>query len=130
MATNSKAQRWGGWTASGVAVLFLVFDCVIKLAVLPQVTKAMDHLGYPPGMEFTIGVIETLCLVPYLIPRTSILGAVLMTGYLGGAVATHTRIGSPLATHILFPIYTAVLLWGGLYLRDERLRRLIPLRVA
>ncbi len=128
--TITTKQLWGGRIASGVAVLFLIFDCAIKLAVIPQVTQSMDHLGYPRGLERTLGVIETLCLLPYLVPRTALFGAVLMTGFLGGAVASHTRVGDPLATHILFPIYTAVLLWGGLYLRDERLRRLGALSPA
>ena len=76
----------------------------------------------------TIGLIELVCLALYLIPRTSVLGALMLTGYLGGAIATHVRIGSPLPTHTLFPIYVALMVWGGLYLRESRLRELLPFR--
>lgn len=125
---STKGRLWGGRIASGIAVLFLIFDCAIKLMVIPAVTEAMTQLGYPVTLARTIGVIETLCLVTYLVPRSAVFGAVLMTGYLGGAVATHVRIGSPLFSHILFPIYVAVLLWGGLWLRDEQVRQIVPVR--
>lgn len=124
----SPAKLWTARILSGVAVLFLTFDTVIKLIVIQPVTASMTELGYPVTLARTVGVIELVCLVIYLIPRTSVLGAVLWTGYLGGAVATHLRLGNPLATHTLFPIYIALLLWGGLYLRDERLRALLPFR--
>jgi hypothetical protein len=85
-------------------------------------------MGYPVSLAVAIGIIELVCLAVYVIPASSILGAVLLTGYLGGAIATHVRIGSPLFTHILFPVYIAVLIWGGLLLRDTRVRALVPLR--
>jgi hypothetical protein len=113
-----------------VAALFLAFDSVLKLLRLAPAVEGTASLGYPADSVLWIGAIELLCLVLYLVPRTSVLGAVLMTGYLGGAVATHVRISSPLLTHTLFPIYVALLVWGGLYLRDPRLRALAPLRSA
>jgi hypothetical protein len=85
-------------------------------------------VGYPETFGLTLGLIELVCLVTYIVPRTSVLGAILMTGYLGGAVATHVRLGQPLLTHTLFPIWMALLLWGGLYFRESRLRALVPLR--
>ncbi len=124
MDQGSKAAERTGYVLSGVAVLFLLFDTVTKLAGIQAVSDSMTQLGYPVGFATTIGVIELLCLFPYLVPRTAIVGAILLTGYLGGAVATHVRIGSPLASHTLFPIYVAVLVWGGLYLRDARVRAL------
>jgi hypothetical protein len=90
--------------------------------------EGTTELGYPESVVVGIGIIELVCLVVYLIPRTTVLGAVLLTGYLGGAIASHVRIGSPLFTHVLFPIYVAALIWGGLFLREGRLRALIPLR--
>jgi len=85
-------------------------------------------LGYPAGSVQGIGIIELVCLVLYLVPRTSVLGGLLLTGYLGGAIATHVRVSNPLFTHTLFPVYVAIVLWGGLYLREKRLRALLPLR--
>jgi len=90
----------------------------------------MGELGFPVALARPIGIIELICLAVYLFPRTSVLGAILWTGYLGGAIATHVRLGNPLLTHQLFPIYIALMLWGGLYLRDARLRALLPLRRA
>jgi len=90
--------------------------------------EAFAQLGYPVSLAFSIGILELMCLVVYVIPRTSILGAILLTGYLGGAVASNVRIDTPLFTHVLFPIYVGVFIWGGLFLRDDRLRALIPLR--
>ena len=86
-------------------------------------------LGYPPGSVQGIGIIELVCLVLYMVPRTSVLGGLLLTGYLGGAIATHVRVSNPLFTHTLFPVYVALVLWGGLYLREKRLRALLPLRI-
>ncbi|MGI9040637.1 MAG: DoxX family protein [Gemmatimonadales bacterium] len=111
-----------------VAVLFLLFDSVIKVMRVAPAVEGTVQLGYPATAVLGIGIIQLVCLVTYVLPRTAVLGAILLTGYLGGAVATHVRIGSPLLTHILFPVYVAVLIWGGLYLRDERLRALVPLR--
>jgi hypothetical protein len=125
MEQTSVAAERTGYVLSGVAVLFLLFDTVIKLADIQIVRDSMLQLGYPVDMGIVIGVIELLCLFTYIVPKTSVFGAILMTGYLGGAIATHVRIGSPLASHTLFPIYVAVLLWGGLYLRDARARALL-----
>jgi hypothetical protein len=122
---TTKAAERTGYVLSGVAVLFLLFDSVIKLTGAQVVSDSMIQLGYPVSLATTIGVIELLCLFVYIIPRTSIVGAILLTGYLGGAIATHVRIGSPLASHTLFPIYVAVLVWGGLYLRESRVRALL-----
>lgn len=123
-ASVSTRQLWIGRILSGIAVLFLLFDSVIKLIVIQPVVDSFEHLGYPVSLSRGIGTLELLCLLVYLIPRTSIFGAVLLTGYLGGAVATHVRAESPLFSHILFPVYIGILLWGGLYLRDARLRAL------
>lgn len=123
-ASVSTRQLWIGRVLSGIAVLFLLFDSVIKLIVIQPVVDSFEHLGYPVSLSRGIGTLELLCLLVYLIPRTSSFGAVLLTGYLGGAVATHVRAESPLFSHILFPVYIGILLWGGLYLRDARLRAL------
>jgi hypothetical protein len=123
-----KAKLWAGRIMSALAVLFLLFDSVIKVMKLAPAVEGTTELGYPESVVVGIGIIELVCLVVYLIPRTTVLGAVLLTGYFGGAIASHVRIGSPLFTHVLFPIYVAALIWGGLFLREGRLRALIPLR--
>lgn len=125
--TASKTL-WGGRVLSALAILFLLFDSVIKVLKVSVAVEGTVQLGYPEGVVVSIGIIELVCLALYVIPRTSVLGAILFTGYLGGAIATHVRIGSPLVTHTLFPIYVAALIWGGLILREDRLRALIPLR--
>ena len=117
-----------GWALTGFAALFLTFDTVLKLARLPAAVDGTVALGYPAHLVAVIGVIELMCLVLHLVPRTSVFGALLLTGYLGGAIATHVRLGNPLASHTLFPIYVALFVWGGLYLREPRLRALLPLR--
>jgi hypothetical protein len=117
-----------GVTLTVLPVLFLIFDGVIKLLDLDMVRQSMAELGYPAGMAVKIGVLELACLALYVVPRTSVLGAVLLTGYLGGAIATHVRVGNPLFSHVLFPTYVAAMLWGGLFLRDERLRVFLPTR--
>ena len=127
-APVSKRRHRAGEILSGIAVLFLLFDSIIKVMVIAPVEASFTQLGYPVSVSRGIGLLQLVCLAVYVIPRTSILGAVLLTGYLGGAVATHVRVGSPLFTHILFPIYVAVLLWGGLFLRDDRVRALIAPR--
>ena len=114
---------WTGRVISGLAVAFLIFDSVGKLLeVQPVIESEPKQLGYPPDIVFGLGVTLLSCVLAYLVPRTSVLGAVLLTGYLGGAVATHVRVGNPLFTHVLFPTLFAALLWGGLVLRDARLR--------
>jgi DoxX-like protein len=117
-----------GTFVSGIAVLFLVFDSVGKLLKVAPVVEGTSQLGYPETVIQPLGLILLLCVIAYVIPRTAILGAVLLTGYMGGAIATHVRVGSPLMTHELFPIYVAALFWGGLFLRDERLRTVLRAR--
>lgn len=120
--SSSKLGVRTGRVLSGVAVLFLAFDAAMKLLQVPMAVEGTIQLGYPASSLLVIGLIQVVCLAVYLVPRTAILGAVLWTGYLGGAIATHLRVGNPLFTHMLFPIYVAALLWGGLWLRDRRLR--------
>ncbi len=117
-----------GYVLTALVALFLTFDTVIKVLKLAPAVQGTTQLGYPANSVFWIGLIELVSLALYLVPRTSVLGALLLTGYLGGAIATHVRIGSPLLSHTLFPIYVALLLWGGLYLRETRLRELVPFR--
>ena len=124
----SARSLLAGRILSALAILFLLFDTAIKLLRLAPAVEGTIELGYPGSAVLTIGIIELVCLALYVIPRTSILGAILFTGYLGGAIATHLRLGNPLATHVLFPIYVAVLIWGGLLLRDRRLWAFVPLR--
>jgi hypothetical protein len=118
---------WAGRISSALAVLFLLLDSVIKVLNLAPAVEATTQLGYPASLVIGIGILELACLAIYVIPRTSVLGAILLTGYLGGAIATQVRAGSPLFS-IVFPIIVGVLIWGGLFLREERLRALIPLR--
>ena len=117
-----------GRLLSTLAVLFLLFDSVVKVMRLAPAVEGTARLGYPESLVLGIGILELVCLVVYAIPRSAVLGAILLTGYLGGAIATHVRVGSPLFTHTVFPIYVAVLVWGGLFLREDRLRALIPVR--
>jgi hypothetical protein len=125
---GSRLQRSAGQALSGLAVLFLLFDSAGKLLQVQPVIDGTLQLGYPRDSVFGLGVILLLCVIAYVIPRTSALGALLLTGYLGGAVATHVRVANPLFSHVLFPTYVAALLWGGLILRDARLRALLPIR--
>jgi DoxX-like family len=127
-APLSKGKLWTGRIMSALPARFLLLDGVGKLVKPAPVVQGTVQLGYPESVLLGLGIVLLSCTVLYVIPRTAILGAILLTGYLGGAIATHVRVGSPLFSHILFPVYVAVLLWGGLYLRDERLRALIPLR--
>jgi hypothetical protein len=124
-AEPSAARLWTGRVLTGLAVLFLAFDLAAKLLQAPMAVQGTVALGYPASTIMPIGLIELACLVVYLVPRTAPLGAVLWTGYLGGAIATHVRLGNPLFTHVLFPIYVAALIWGGLWLRDRRVRELV-----
>ena len=122
----SKGKLWGGRIMSWLPALFLLVDGVMKLFKPAVVVEATVKLGYPENTILPIGIVLTVCTILYLIPRTAVLGAILLTGYLGGAVATHVRVGEGLFS-ISFPIIFGVLLWGGLYLRDNRLRTLIPI---
>ena len=124
----SKGRLWTGRIMSALPALFLLVDGVGKLIKPAPVVEGTVQLGYPESVLLGLGIVLLTCTILYTIPRTAILGAILLTGYLGGAIGTHVRVGSPLFSHILFPVYLAVLIWGGLYLRDERLRALIPLR--
>jgi hypothetical protein len=127
-APMSKSELWGGRIMSGLPALFLIVDGIMKLIKPPSVVQATIELGYSESVIASLGIILLGCTVLYLIPPTSIFGAILLTGYLGGAIATQVRVGNPLFTHILFPAYLALLLWAGLLLRDERVRTLIRIR--
>jgi hypothetical protein len=131
-AVHSRPARdlkaWAGWALSGLSVAFLLMDATMKLMALPVVLEASAALGFPGAdMARGLGTLLLICTLLYASPRTAVLGAILLTGYLGGAVATHVRVGSPLFSHSLFGVYLGVMLWGGLYLRDMRLRVLLPL---
>ena len=128
MQPLSKKMLWTGRILRGIVILFLLFDGVIHLMVIAPVVESFNQLGYPVDVAVALGVIELICLDLYVTPRTSILGAIMLTGYLGGAVATQLRIHAPLFSTALFPLYIGILVWGGLYLRNERLRALISLR--
>src|SRR5215471_666831 len=123
----SKGTLWAGRVMSGLPALFLLFDGVMKLFKPEFVVKATMQLGYPQNVIVPLGIVLTGCTVLYLIPRTSVLGVILLTGYLGGAVATHVRVGAGWF-EVLFPVIFGVLLWGGLFLRDPQFRRVIPPR--
>lgn len=122
-APVSKAALWTGRILSVLPVLMLLFSGVMKFIPSPQLSEGFKHLELPVGMAFGLGVLELACTVVYLIPRTAVLGAILLTGYLGGAILTHLRVGDVYGMQVVL----GVLLWGGLYLRDPRLRALIPL---
>jgi hypothetical protein len=124
----AKKTRTVSYTLTALVSLFLAFDTALKVLRLAPAVEGTTALGYPANTVFPIGLIELVCLALYLVPRTSVLGALLLTGYLGGAIATHVRAGSPLLSHTLFPIYVALLVWGALYLRETRLRELVPFR--
>ena len=126
--TVSTRRIWTGRVLTGLGALFMLFDGVIHILKITPVVDAFAQLGFPLGTSRALGVIEIICVAIYLLPSTSVLGAILLTGYLGGAIATQVRVGAPLFSTTLFPIYVALFLWGGLYFRDERVRNLIPLR--
>jgi hypothetical protein len=124
-AAVSKKRLWAGRIISSLPVLLLLFSGGMKLMKLAPVVQGFAHFGYPESFILSIGILELACTVVYMIPRTSVLGAILMTGYLGGATATNVRVGDPA---FFITIILGVLVWAGLYLRDDRLRALIPLR--
>jgi len=126
-ASISNKQLWTGRTLSGLPALFMLLDGGMKLIKPAPVVKATLQLGYPESVIVGIGVVLLASTLLYLIPRTALLGAVLLTGYLGGAVASNVRAGQPLF-NIVFPLFFGALLWGGLWLRDRRVRELLPLR--
>ncbi len=127
---NSRAMHWAGLILSAIVVLFLLFDATIKLIPLPIVTETMTQLGYSASAELArgLGLLTLVCVVLYVIPSTAFLGAILMTGLFGGAMASHLRVGSPVFSHFLFGAYLGLMAWGGLYLRDPYLRSLLPWR--
>jgi hypothetical protein len=126
--TPSAKALWAGRIMSGLAMLFMLMDSVGKLVQPEQVVKGTTDLGYPASVILGIGIVELVCTLLYIVPRTAVLGAILLTGYLGGAIATHVRVGNPVFSHMLFPTYIAALFWGGLLLRDARLRAFLPFR--
>lgn len=128
-APISKSQLWIGYVLSGLPTLFLLFDGVAKLFKPAPVVEGTLKYGYSESVIVPLGIVLTLCTILYAIPRTAVLGAILLTGYLGGAVNTHVRAGEGWFP-ILFPVIFGIFIWGGLYLRDERLRALLPLRRA
>jgi hypothetical protein len=123
-----RAAVWTGRVMSGIVILFLIMDFTMKLANLDVVTQAGLQLGWQADTARMLGTILLACTALYAYPRTAILGAVLLTGYFGGAVATHLRIDDPLFTHVLFGVYLGILAWGGLWLRDPELRAVFPFR--
>jgi DoxX-like family len=128
MVTASRSMLWIGWIMSGIVVLFLLFDGITKLIMIDPVVDATIRIGFPLDVIRPLGIVCLACAILYAIPRTAILGAILLTGFLGGAVASKVRLEDPLFSQVLFGVYVGVLAWAGLYLRDGRLRSLIPLR--
>jgi hypothetical protein len=124
----SNTALWAGRIISGIVILFLVFDGGIKLIPLDIVLETSRELSIPENLARTLGVLTLLGTALYAFPRTSVLGAIVLTGYIGGAIYVHVRAGSPLFSHTLFGVYLSLLIWGGLYLRDPLLRALIPFR--
>jgi hypothetical protein len=126
----SKTALWSGRILSALVILFLLFDSVIKLIPIAPVTETLQQLGYSPSINLArgLGILTLACTLLYAIPRTAVLGAILLTGLLGGAMATHLRVGSPVFSHLLFGAYLGLMVWGGLWLRDAQLRALLPLR--
>jgi hypothetical protein len=128
---NARTMQWAGRILTGLFALFMLGASIApKLLGMPVAEETMAQLGWPPGFTVMIGLIELTCLVLYLLPRTSLLGALLTMALLGGAMATQIRVGNPLASHVLFSVYLGFVMWGGLWLRDERLRMLLPVRRA
>jgi hypothetical protein len=126
-SSRRKWMQWMGWGMTGLMIAFLLFDSVSKLMLEQHVVEATTMIGYPLEVIRPLGFICLACTILYAIPRTSVLGAILLTGYLGGAVASKVRIEDPIFSSVLFGVYFGILIWGGLYLRDQRLRALIPL---
>jgi uncharacterized membrane protein YphA (DoxX/SURF4 family) len=120
----SKKSLWTGRILSTLPVLMLIFSAVMKFVKPPSFAEGMTKLGIPESLATGLGVLELACVILYVIPRTAVLGAILLTGYLGGAILTHLRVGD----NFIGPIVFGVFIWGGLFLRDTRVRALIPLR--
>ena len=127
-ATGRGKLYWAGWVVTGLVGAFLAMSASFKFLTPDIVRETMTGLGWPAHHDLMIGIIETACVVLYLVPRTALLGAILETALLGGAVATNVRVDNPLFSHELFGVYLGVLVWLGLWLRDPRVRALLPLR--
>jgi hypothetical protein len=121
----SKTSLWAGRILSGLTIAFLILDAVMKILKAEVSAKSTIELGYPESVVVPIGIVLLICTLLYSIPRTAFLGAILLTAYLGGAVTTNLRVGNPLFSHVLFPVYFGAMVWGGVYLRNQRLRTII-----
>lgn len=126
--TPSKRSIWAGRIISGLATAFMIFDAVVHISRSPAVVEGFTKAGFSVSILVPLSIIELICIALYVMPRTAVLGCILLTGYLGGAIATNVRMGMPMFTYVLAPAYVAVLLWGGLWFRDNRVRALIPFR--
>ena len=124
----SPKSLWTGRILTGLTIAFMLLDGAMKVLKAQVAVQGTVQLGYPESLVAGIGAALLVCTLFYAIPQTSIFGAILLTGYLGGAVATNVRVGAPVFSNILFPVYIALMAWGGLYLRDERLRAIVPFR--
>jgi hypothetical protein len=125
--TTSKPRLWTSRILSGLVIIFMLFDSIFKLIPNEQVAAGSSALGYSAHHVPVMGILGLCCIILYTIPRTAILGAILLTGYFGGVVATHFRLDNPLFSHTLFSVYLAIFAWGGIWLRSDRLRELFPL---
>lgn len=128
MKKDTSLNLWIGRGMSGFVTLFLLLDSIVHMLRLAPVMTLFAQLGYPAHLVLGIGMLEFVCIVLYAVPRTAVLGAILVTGVLGGAVASHLRVGDPFLSHVLFPVYVGIVAWGGLFLRDSRVQALLPLR--
>lgn len=124
----SKSQRWISYVMSGLVALFMLMDSIMKFVKPPEVVDGTLALGFGEEHIAIIGILGLISTLLYIFPRTSVLGAILLTGYFGGAIATHLRLNNPLFSHTLFTVYFGILIWGGLWLRNNKLRELFPLR--
>jgi DoxX-like family len=123
--SNSKAMFWSGWILSGLAGAMLLISGLFKFAPMsPEAEQGLQHIGWRADQVGTLGILEIACVILYLIPQTAVLGAILVTGYMGGAIATHLRVGDPFIVQAIIPM----VFWLGLWLREPRLRQLLPLR--
>lgn len=125
----SKSRLWTGRIMSGIVILFMLMDSIMKFVKPKEVIDGTTMLGYQEHHIMTLGILGLVSVILYIIPQTAVLGAVFLTGYFGGAIATHVRMDNPLFSHVLFPIYLSILMWGGLWLRSKHLQQLIPYRV-
>jgi hypothetical protein len=125
---NTQVMRRTGWTLSGIVIAFLIADAAANLLAIEPIRRATLEIGYPLGLTWLIGALLLICLVLYAIPATSVLGAIILTGFLGGAITSHLRVAGTLTPEMIVSLVLGVLAWGGLWLRDPRLRDLIPRR--